>query len=483
MVFPPEIRCRRGKASPAKKMYSDTIVAVGTPSGEGGIGVVRMSGALSSSILARIFQPPSGICLNAEAISSHMLMYGFVIDPASGERSDEVMVVLMRAPRSYTREDVVEISCHGGPVPLQIVLALCLTEGARLAEPGEFTLRAFLNGRLDLAQAEAVLDVVQARTVEGLKIAVSHLGGGLSGRVKPVRAELLHALAHLEANIDFPEDDVPPADVSPDLKRAISALDELLAGADTGIVMKQGVRTALVGRPNVGKSSLLNALLRKERAIVTPIAGTTRDTLEEVANVRGVPFVLTDTAGLREEASHDPIESIGMDRTRQAAHEAALIILIFDGAVPLSSADYEAIKSVGSSSATRIAVVNKSDLPNLLDCDDLQIALPGVEIVHASATEPGGTDLLEKKLAETVLSGRATPDKGEAVVSSIRHKDALQRARQHATAALQAQEEGLAAALLAVDLHAALVALGEITGESVGEDLLDEIFRNFCIGK
>ena len=416
---------------------------------------------------------------------SHRLMFGSVHDPASGERVDEVLAVLMRGPHSYTREDVVEIDCHGGTVPVQRVLKLCLAQGARLAQPGEFTLRAFLNGRLDLAQAEAVLDVVQARTDEGLRLAVEQLGGGVSSRVKGIRARLLHALAHLEATIDFPEDDVPPADVSPELSEALQDLDALIMSASTGIILRQGIRTAIVGRPNVGKSSLLNALLRTERAIVTDIAGTTRDTLEEVANVRGVPLVLTDTAGLRHEGrTEDPIERIGMDRTRRAISEADLVLIVLDGSEALTRDDRDVLHEITEQKpAMSLAVINKSDLPQELDLQNLG-RIPGkLEVVHASATQSGGTDELEAKLAELVLSGRAAPRPGDAVITSVRHRDALERAREHTISALAASGAGTPAAFVAVDLHSALNALGEITGETVGEDLLDEIFRNFCIGK
>ncbi|HEX8230090.1 MAG TPA: tRNA uridine-5-carboxymethylaminomethyl(34) synthesis GTPase MnmE [Chloroflexia bacterium] len=466
-------------------MYQDTIAAIATPQGEGGIGTIRLSGPASAEILSRMFMPASGRSLRPTEMESHRLVFGYVSDPASGAKVDEVLAVLMRAPHSYTREDVVEIDCHGGTVPLQTVLSLCLREGARVAEPGEFTLRAFLNGRLDLAQAEAVLDVVQARTGEGLRLAVEQLGGGVSARVKGIRAKLLHALAHLEANIDFPEEDVPPADVTPELHEALADLDSLIASASTGIVMRQGVRTAIVGRPNVGKSSLLNALLRTERAIVTPIPGTTRDTLEEVANVRGVPLVLTDTAGLRHEAdTDDPIERIGMDRTRRALSNADLALLVFDGSQPLADADSALIAQVAEiAPSMRVAVINKSDLPLVIDQRELSGMLDGVEVVSASAATPGGTDALEKKLADLVLSGKATRAGDEAMVTSVRHKDALERARSHVSEALDSARSGSPAAFVAVDLHSALNALGEITGETVGEDLLDEIFRNFCIGK
>jgi tRNA modification GTPase len=463
-------------------MYTDTIAAIATPPGEGGIGTVRLSGPEAESILARIFVPSSGASGQME---SHRLVFGYVRDSQTGERVDEVLAVLMRAPHSYTREDVVEIDCHGGTVAVQRVLGLCLREGARIAQPGEFTLRAFLNGRLDLAQAEAVLDVVKARTDEGLRLAVEQLGGGVSARVKGIRAKLLHALAHLEATIDFPEDDVPPADVRPDIEPALGDLQALIASASTGIVLRQGVRTAIVGRPNVGKSSLLNALLRVDRAIVTPIPGTTRDTLEEVANVRGMPLVLTDTAGLRTHAdAEDSIERIGMERTRRALAEADLALVVFDGSERLEQADIDVIDVARQSGAgMQVAIVNKSDLPQRLDRERLAKALGDTDVVSTSATTPRGTEALEEKLAGLVLSGKATPRPGDATITSVRHRDALMRAEEHIVAALASIEGEAPAAMVAVDLHSALNALGEITGETVGEDLLDEIFRNFCIGK
>jgi tRNA modification GTPase len=465
---------------------TDTIAAVATPPGVGGIGTVRLSGPRAEAILSSIFAPASGKPLGVGQWESHRLMFGTVRDPRTAEALDEALAVLMRGPHSYTREDVAEIDCHGGVMPVQAVLGLCLREGARMAEPGEFTLRAFLNGRLDLAQAEAVLDVVQARTGEGLRLAVEQLGGGLSARVKGIRAKLLHTLAHLEATIDFPEDDVPPADVAPELEDALADLRALIAGASAGIVMRQGVRTALVGRPNAGKSSLLNALLRAERAIVTPIPGTTRDTLEETVNVRGVPLVLTDTAGLRGgDETGDVIERIGMDRTRRALEQSDLALVVLDGSQQLDTEDVALINDVKTTAqAMWMVVVTKSDLPRLLNERTLrEVAGEGVEIVSASAVVEGGTDELEEALAALVLSGRAVPRRGDATVTSVRHRDALRRAEEHVEAAIESVRDARPAAFVAVDLHSALNALGEITGETVGEDLLDEIFRNFCIGK
>jgi tRNA modification GTPase len=463
-------------------MYNDTIAAIATPPGEGGIGTVRLSGPDAERILSRVFVPARG---STEPVESHRLVFGYVRDPRSGEKIDEALAVLMRAPHSYTREDVVEIDCHGGAQPLQGVMAACMAEGARMAQPGEFTLRAFLNGRLDLAQAEAVLDIVKARTDTGLKLAVEQLGGGLSARVKGVRAKLLHALAHLEATIDFPEDDVPPADVSPELLSALDDLNALTASASTGIVLRQGLRTAIVGRPNVGKSSLLNALLKADRAIVTPVPGTTRDTLEEVVNVRGVPLVLTDTAGLRDVPdAADPVERMGIDRTRRALSEADLALMVFDGSEPMADTDLDVIRAVEEAEPrSRVAVINKSDLPARIDLKSLRESLGDVRVVATSAATPGGTGELEETLAGMVLSGVAVPGQEGAMVASLRHLNALQRAQEHLEAALGSISSAVPPAFVAVDLHSALNALGEITGETASEDLLDEIFRNFCIGK
>ena len=311
-------------------MYTDTITAISTALGEGGIGIVRMSGPQALPILQKIYRTPSN--RTRHNFDSHHLYYGQVRDPNPTDNSndvlDEVMVVHLVAPRTYTREDIVEINCHGGMVPLERILNLTLRQGARLAEPGEFTLRAFLNGRIDLAQAEAVLDVVRSKTGPGLQQALGQLAGNLSRRIATIRQQLLSALAHLEAMIDFPEDDVPPASVAPQLQKALSELDLLLSTADAGMIYRQGIRAAIVGVPNVGKSSLLNALLRADRAIVTPIAGTTRDIIEETVNVGGVPVVLVDTAGIT--ATEDVVEKIGIERSRQALSSADLLLVVLD---------------------------------------------------------------------------------------------------------------------------------------------------------
>ncbi|MBT9160210.1 MAG: tRNA uridine-5-carboxymethylaminomethyl(34) synthesis GTPase MnmE [Dehalococcoidia bacterium] len=330
-------------------MYQDTIAAISTPIGEGGIRIVRLSGQDACSIATKLFD---------KRLSDRRLSYGHIIDPGTCEVVDEVLVAYMAAPHTYTREDIVEINCHGGIVPLQHILGLTLKLGARLAEPGEFTLRAFLNGRIDLSQAESVLDIVQARTQASLRLAVQGLGGRLSGQIRLIRNDLLSVLAYLTARIDFPEDEVEEQDALEPIKKAHFELDELIAGADVGIVYRQGVRTAIVGRPNVGKSSLLNRLLRENRAIVIPIPGTTRDTLEEVVNLEGVTFVLIDTAGITH--SEDVIETLGVERSRKAIEQAALVLLVTDISEPLNAADFEVIELLDSRAV--LVVGNKCDL-------------------------------------------------------------------------------------------------------------------------
>ncbi len=472
-------------------MYEDTIAAVATPPGTGGIGTIRISGAQALPILRALFVRASGRPLAAgKPPPAHHLLYGYIRDPATGERVDEVLAAYMPAPHSYTREDVVEVDSHGGPAPLQRILGLTLRQGARPANPGEFTLRAFLHGRLDLAQAEAVLDVINARTQAGLRAAVDQLGGRLSTRVRDFRARLLRVLAHLEAEIDFPEDDVPPSDVTPLLLPLLDEIRALSAEAESGMLIRQGVRTALIGRPNAGKSSLLNALLRVDRAIVTPIPGTTRDTLEETASLGGVPFVLVDTAGITETA--DLVEQLGIERSRAAAERADLVLLVIDATQPLTPVDRSALHSVldargpaASANDLRdrlLVVLNKSDLPAQVTGDEVAGLLPNVPLVRASAATHGGVAELENAMVARVLGGRSASS-DVPLVTNVRHRDALLQAADHLTGAVNAARAGTPAAFVAVDIHAALDALGTITGETVGEDLLDVIFREFCIGK
>lgn len=463
-------------------MYSldDTIAAISTPVGEGGIGIVRMTGPEAVNVLHQLFVPGSG----ASHLEPRTLHYGHIVDPGMGGVVDEVLAAYMPAPRTYTRQDVVEINGHGGIVALRRILSLCLRQGARLAEAGEFTARAFLNGRLDLAQAEAVLDVVRAKTEVSLQAAVGQLAGRLSDQVRSVRTRLVDALAYLEASIDFAEDEIPERDIEIDLEQARSALAHLLADADRGIIYRQGIRTAIVGRPNVGKSSLLNRLLRTSRAIVTDIPGTTRDTLEETLNLQGVPVVLVDTAGIIEKTD-DPIERLGIERSRAALARADLALLVVDANEPLTDADWAIAGLVQDKPA--IVVLNKIDL--LETTPDSQPSLPDTHCailqapcVPVSALVGHGLEALEETIVEAVLSGQVTASEAP-MVTSPRHKEALNRALDHVDAAHAAHRAGQLADLVTIDLTAAVNFLGEITGQTASDDLVESIFGNFCIGK
>lgn len=459
-------------------MYSldDTIAAISTPIGEGGIGIVRLSGPAAVEILQRLFVPASAAPLQART-----LRYGHVLDPTTEQRVDEVLAAYMPAPHTYTRQDVVEINGHGGIVPLRRVLELCLRCGARLAEPGEFTLRAFLNGRLDLAQAEAVRDVVQAKTEAALRAAVDQLDGRLSDQVRAIRAALLDALAWVEASIDFDVDDLPPRDLTPELAQASARLEALLTSAERGIIYRQGIRVAIVGRPNVGKSSLLNRLLGTSRAIVTDIPGTTRDTLEETLNLQGIPVVLVDTAGIAA-ATRDPVERLGIERSQAALAQADLALLVLDASEPLTDADWTIAGLIDSRPA--ITVLNKIDLlaaemPRLLSRLPSRLRSPAVPI---SALTGEGLDALEEAIVDQVLSGQVITSNAP-LVTHPRHQDALARAHASVEAAQAALGEGLPADCVAIDLTGAVNALGEITGQTVTDDLLETIFGKFCIGK
>jgi tRNA modification GTPase len=454
----------------------DTIAAISTPVGEAGIGIVRMTGPEAAPILQSLFIPASG-----DGLLPRLLHYGHIVDPAAGERVDEVLAVYMPAPRTYTRQDVVEVHGHGGIVALRRILGLCLGQGARLAEPGEFTARAFLNGRLDLAQAEAVLDIIQAKTETSLQAAVEQLSGRLSVQVREIREVLLGALAHLEASIDFAEDEIPERDIVLDLEQAAEGLQGLLAQAERGIIYRQGVRVAIVGRPNVGKSSLLNRLLRVNRAIVTDIPGTTRDTLEETINLQGIPLVLVDTAGITAQAT-DPVERLGVERSRSALAGADLVLLMVDATQPLTQED-RAIASLVEGQTT-LLVANKIDLraesAPLPERASLDIRT--ARTVGVSALTGEGLHDLESAIVETVFSGQVTASEAPAVTNP-RHKEALARALVHVHDAQEAHRSGVLPDLVSIDLSAAVHLLGEITGQTASEDLVDRIFGSFCVGK
>jgi tRNA modification GTPase len=421
--------------------------------------------------MQRIFQPSADVILEPRK-----LVYGWVVSPPDAERVDEALAVIMPGPGSFTGEEVAEIHCHGGYLSPKRVLEAALAAGARLAQPGEFSLRAFVNGRLDLAQAEAVLDVVQARTTRAHQLAQRGLAGHLSEAIRQLRNELLGPRAYLEASIDFSEEDLPIQDVGPALRTALERVEGLLVEADQGIIYRQGVRTAIVGRPNVGKSSLLNALLRADRAIVTEVPGTTRDTVEETASLAGVPFWLVDTAGLRD--SSDAVERLGVDRSRAALEAADLILLVIDASAPLTEEDRIVIESV--TNRCLVVALNKSDLPVRLTRTDVHAVIPRVPCVAVSALRGDYLDDLERMLAEAALGGRTG---AEPIVLNPRHKAALTRAELALRAAVDAHSAGLPSDIQAAEVATAVVALGEITGENATEELLDAIFSRFCIGK
>ncbi len=461
-------------------MFSDdTIAAVATAVGEGGIGIVRLSGPASVAIADGLFRGIGG--RPASGQPSRFAAYGHIVDPADGQTVDEVLLLIMRAPFSYTREDVVEIHCHGGPLPLRRILALVLAAGARAAEPGEFTKRAFLNGRLDLSQAEAVIDVIRAKTDASLRLAVGHLAGAFSQKVRAFRQEILRLIAHLEAAIDFPEEDIEELaarEVAAALTTLGGDIDRLLATAGTGRILREGLSTAIIGKPNVGKSSLLNALLGAKRAIVTDVPGTTRDIIEEYVNIGGIPLKVIDTAGIRETV--DVVERIGVERAREALAQADLVLVLLDASAPLTAEDREVLGLLAGRQA--IVLVNKTDLPAVIDLEMVSALVADKPVIRISALEGTGVDELETAISELVYSGRVVQG-DSAFVNNVRHSQLLAQARGRLTEAQAAAEGGLPPDCVVVDLRAAWTLLGEIIGETVGEDIIDQIFSQFCIGK
>jgi tRNA modification GTPase len=439
------------------------------------VGIVKLSGPEAYPIIRQLFRSANG----RTNFQPYHLHYGRIVEPDSGAPVDEALVVYMPKPHSYTRQDVVEIQAHGGIVPLRQILQLTLSLGARPAEAGEMTLRAFLNGRLDLVQAEAVLDVIEAKTEAALRVANEQLGGTLSAEVAQVRRTLLDTLAFLEASIDFVEDEIPFQDVIGPLAKVGAQLGKLIQSADHGLIYRQGVRAAIVGRPNVGKSSLLNALLRGDRAIVTNIPGTTRDTLEETVNIGGIPLVLVDTAGIRTETA-DEVERIGVERSRAALQRADLALMVIDGSQDLEPGDWEIGSLIQQKPA--LLVINKNDLPAAQNQAAPTGFLPSARPIRISALVPEGIEALEEAVVELITGGSVTLA-DTPLVSNPRHKALLQHALTHTQAAATAQQAGLSPDLVSIDVRAAVEALGEITGETVTEDLLDTIFSKFCIGK
>jgi tRNA modification GTPase len=443
---------------------ADTIAAVATPPGEGGLAIIRISGPDAVAVAGRCFRP-LGRCGLADS-PPRTAVTGRV--ERDGRTLDEAVATVFRGPRSFTAEDTVEVACHGGVLVTRLVLGAVLASGARPAEPGEFTLRAFLNGRLDLAQAEAVADLIHARTERALDAAREQLAGALSSRIAPLRDDLLAALAHVEAHIDFPDEDISPDATDALLARMDSALgriDALLRTAREGRILRHGLRTAIIGRPNAGKSSLLNRLLGRDRAIVSGTPGTTRDTIEETANIRGIPVVLVDTAGLRESA--DPVEGEGIRRSLEAARTAELVLHVYDAAEPGASLDPCPVP------VRRILVANKCDLPHPATPDDA---------VRVSCADGSGLAELSEAIEREAGSGAAAPA-ADRIAIGARHQLALERAREGVARAREGLREGVAPELVAFELRVAVSAVGEVVGGTSTEDLLDAIFGTFCLGK
>ena len=458
-------------------MQGDTISAIATAQGEGGIGIIRLSGGEALTVADKMFRPASGKSILD--YPSHRAVYGTVVDE-EGRTVDEAMAIIMKAPHSYTKEDVVELQCHGGVMPLRKTLALTYAYGARPAEGGEFTKRAFLNGRLDLSQAQAVMDIITAKTDRSLKMATGHLTGQFSAQIKEWRHEILGQIAHLEAAIDFPEDevdDVVTEEVSDKVSEVRQNIAKFLKTAGTGRILREGLMTAIVGKPNVGKSSLLNALLQEERAIVTDIPGTTRDSIEEYANVGGVPLRIIDTAGIR--ATEDVVERIGVEKARQMVNEAALVLALFDGSRPLDKEDEEILELLQGREA--IVLLNKSDLAPVVTAAMLQNKTK-TAVLEISTKEQHGLDALTAAIQDKVYGGQVMTDEGS-FVSDERQANILRQADSHLAAALNTIAAGMGLDFISIDLRSAWEKLGEITGETVGEDIIDEIFSKFCIGK
>ena len=457
----------------------DTIAAISTAPGEGAIGIVRISGDLAISIASSIYQCGTK---QLEEQKTHTIHYGHIVDPKSGEVYDEVMVSVLRAPKTFTREDIVEINCHGGIVAINRVLQLALRMGARLAEPGEFTKRAFLNGRIDLSQAEAVMDLIRAKTDKSMQLAMRQLDGQLSNLIQNLRQEILNTLAQVEVNIDYPEyDDVEEMTLQllrEKTQQVLQGIRALLNTASQGKILRDGLKTAIVGRPNVGKSSLLNVLLREEKAIVTDIAGTTRDTIEEYVNVRGVPLQLIDTAGIRE--TDDVVEKIGVERSRKALKEADFVLLLLNQSETLQEEDIRLLET--TKGMKRIILFNKTDLPSKLSTEDIAPYAQEEEIVTTSMLNKEGIDQLEEKIAGYFFQGQMN-ERDATYLSNTRHIALLEKAEQALVEVQNGIEMEMPVDLIQIDFTRAWDLLGEITGDSVQDELLTQLFSQFCLGK
>ncbi|MFB3176094.1 tRNA uridine-5-carboxymethylaminomethyl(34) synthesis GTPase MnmE [Staphylococcus pseudintermedius] len=456
----------------------DTITSISTPMGEGAIGIVRLSGHDAVEIADKLYKGKHLL----KDVPTHTINYGHIIDPETEEVVEEVMVSVLRAPRTFTREDIVEINCHGGILTINRVLELTMTYGARMAEPGEYTKRAFLNGRIDLSQAEAVMDFIRSKTDRASKVAMNQIEGRLSDLIKRQRQSILEILAQVEVNIDYPEyDDVEDATTEFLLERSQEIKQEIQKLLDTGVqgkIMREGLSTVIVGKPNVGKSSMLNNLIQDNKAIVTEVAGTTRDVLEEYVNVRGVPLRLVDTAGIRE--TEDIVERIGVERSRKALSEADLILFVLNYNEPLTEDDrklYEVIKNEDA-----IVIINKTDLEQRLDLTEVETMVGDMPIIQTSMLQQQGIDELEIQIRDLFFGGEVQ-SQDMTYVSNSRHISLLKQAKNAIQDAIDAAEMGVPMDMVQIDLTRTWEILGEIIGESASEELIDQLFSQFCLGK
>ena len=451
----------------------DTIAAISTPLGEGAIGIVRLSGTESFAIAQKIFKGK-----DLSQVASHTLNYGHIVDPQTGKVMDEVMVGAMKSPKTFTREDIIEINTHGGIAVTNEILQLAIREGARLAEPGEFTKRAFLNGRVDLTQAEAVMDIIRAKTDKAMNIAVKQLDGSLSDLINNTRQEILNTLAQVEVNIDYPEyDDVEEATtavVHEKTREFEQLLTNLLRTARRGKILREGISTAIIGRPNVGKSSLLNNLLREDKAIVTDIAGTTRDVIEEYVNINGVPLKLIDTAGIRE--TDDIVEQIGVERSKKALKEADLVLLVINASEPLTAQDRQLLEI--SQETNRIVLLNKTDLPEAIETSELP-----EDVIRISVLKNQNIDKIEERINNLFFENAGLVEQDATYLSNARHISLIEKAVESLQAVNEGLELGMPVDLLQVDLTRTWEILGEITGDAAPDELITQLFSQFCLGK
>lgn len=458
-------------------MEFDTIAAISTPVGEGAISIVRLSGDEAIKIADKLFSGK-----NLYEVNSHTLHYGKIVNPNNDEVIDEVIVSVMKAPKTFTREDVVEINCHGGYISVKRILELVLENGARLAEPGEFTKRAFLNGRIDLSQAEAVMDIINSKTKQAMKVAVTQLDGKLSRLIKKLRQELIETIAHVEVNIDYPEyDDVEEMShemMKKKTKYVHAEIEKLLEVANQGKILREGIKTAIIGRPNVGKSSLMNALVQEERAIVTDIPGTTRDIIEEYVNVRGIPLKLIDTAGIRE--TKDLVEQIGVERSHKILQEADLVLFMLNNNEEITDDDRKIIDSLNDTNY--IVIINKTDLPQKINLNEVKALVKDRTVITTSLINDEGLDQLEKAISNIFFTEDLFSD-DVTFVSNVRHIHLLKQAKSALEDAMEAIELGVPLDMVQIDVRRTWEYLGEIIGDTASESLIDQLFSQFCLGK